>query len=274
MTIKEFAMLCNCNPQTLRYYDKLDLLKPAEVDSWTGYRHYRESQALDFIKIKNLQEADFSIREIKELLLKSDDEIYRAFERKIEEQLVKLEQIRKIQTTYLSEKQIMEAKIKELKEKVLESAAKYDPEEEFGISKEYYQKLIDNVNDLFEASIQSMDQMDMDFKDVDFNAADWEYEEIEEEQYLNPLESGNYVVVYEKHDWNRTKEALAELPKLDEVEYMFHIEVEKSKLGNMAFCNVILGYALEENKGKTLQLGCNCTESKDGKNHFWLLKAK
>lgn len=28
MTIKEFTKLCNCNPQTLRYYDKEDLLKP------------------------------------------------------------------------------------------------------------------------------------------------------------------------------------------------------------------------------------------------------
>lgn len=127
MTIKEFAMLCNCNPQTLRYYDKLDLLKPAKVDSWTGYRYYNESQALDFVKIKILQEADFSIKEIKELLLKSDEEIYRAFERKIKEQLAKVEQIRKIQSTYLSEKQTMEAKIREIKNKVMESAAKYDP---------------------------------------------------------------------------------------------------------------------------------------------------
>ena len=49
MTIKEFAKLCNCNPQTLRYYDKEDLLKPKMVDSWTGYRHYSEEQAIDFI---------------------------------------------------------------------------------------------------------------------------------------------------------------------------------------------------------------------------------
>ena len=28
MTIKEFSRLCGCNPQTLRYYDHVDLLKP------------------------------------------------------------------------------------------------------------------------------------------------------------------------------------------------------------------------------------------------------
>ena len=27
MTIKEFSRLCGCNPQTLRYYDHVDLLK-------------------------------------------------------------------------------------------------------------------------------------------------------------------------------------------------------------------------------------------------------
>ncbi len=25
MTIKQFALLCGCNPQTLRYYDHVDL---------------------------------------------------------------------------------------------------------------------------------------------------------------------------------------------------------------------------------------------------------
>lgn len=267
MTIKEFAMLCNCNPQTLRYYDKLDLLKPAKVDSWTGYRYYNESQALDFVKIKNLQEADFSIKEIKELLLKSDEEIYRAFERKIKEQLAKVEQIRKIQSTYLSEKQTMEAKIREIKNKVMESAAKYDPVEEFGISREYYQKLMGNVNDLFEKSIRNMGH-------VDFTDVDWEAAEHEEEQFQNPLESGEYVIVFEKHGWMKTKEVLEELPKIGDADYFFYFELEKSKMGNMAFCNVILGYALEENKGKKLNMGCNCTDSKDGENHFWLLKKK
>ena len=31
MTIKEFAGLCGCNPQTLRYYDSVGLLKPARA---------------------------------------------------------------------------------------------------------------------------------------------------------------------------------------------------------------------------------------------------
>ena len=72
MTIKEFAKLVNCNPQTLRYYDSVDLLKPAGVDKFSGYRHYDEEQALDFVKIRNLQTAGFTIVEIKELLGKGN----------------------------------------------------------------------------------------------------------------------------------------------------------------------------------------------------------
>ena len=54
MTIKEFAHICGCNPQTLRYYDQIDLLKPVKVDGWSGYRFYDEEQAYVFVKIKNL----------------------------------------------------------------------------------------------------------------------------------------------------------------------------------------------------------------------------
>lgn len=81
MTIKEFARLCGCNPQTLRYYDRVELLKPVKVDEWSGYRFYDEEQALTFIKIKNLQIAGFTIDEIKGLLDSDNDVIFEAFTR-------------------------------------------------------------------------------------------------------------------------------------------------------------------------------------------------
>ncbi|MBP3399831.1 MAG: MerR family transcriptional regulator [Erysipelotrichaceae bacterium] len=93
MTIKEFAKLCGCSTQTLRYYDRIHLLKPVKVDEWTGYRYYKKQQAIDFVKIKNLQLADFSIDEIKHLLRMSDIEIAQAFEDKITQQKEKLEKI-------------------------------------------------------------------------------------------------------------------------------------------------------------------------------------
>lgn len=274
MTIKEFAKLCNCNPQTLRYYDKEELLKPKEVDEWTGYRYYCEEQALDFVKIKNLQEADFSIKEIKELLLKSDEDIYQAFEKKIEEQVAKLKKIKKIQSTYLSEKQSMEAIIRDIQEKVMASALEYDPQEEFGITEEYYKKLIDKTNHIFEESIRNLQgkkNWEVNFSDA--KTSD-DKEVVEEEEYLNALENDAYEIIYEKHSWEKAKEVLRDLPKLEDGEYLLYFEIQKDKTGNMMFCNVNLGYVLDHNVGKSLKLGCNVTDSKDNQNHFWLLKAK
>ena len=108
ITIRGFAKLCGCNTQTLRYYDRIGLLTPAKVDEWTGYRYYEEEQALLFVKIKNLQQADFSIEEIKTLLPGDDDLLTAAFERKIREQQQKLERIREIQRSYLKEKMDMQ----------------------------------------------------------------------------------------------------------------------------------------------------------------------
>ena len=264
MTIKEFAKLCNCNPQTLRYYDKEDLLKPQTVDSWTGYRHYSEEQALDFVKIKNLQEADFSIKEIKELLTKSDEEIYQAFSEKILEQVAKLERIRKIQETYLSEKQNMETK-------VMAAAKEYDPLEEFGITQEYYDSLMTRISELFESSIKSMEDFGVDFSDVETSDG---VGIVEEKEYLTPLENDAYKVIFEKHGWEKTKEVLESLPKLESGGYMLYFEMKKSKIGNMAFLNVILGCVLDQNEGTSLKLNCNVTESKDNQNHFWLLQEK
>ena len=100
MIIKEFAKLCDCNPQTLRYYDSIDLLKPVNVDKYTGYRHYNVEQALQYLKIKKLQDAGFSIEEIKKLINASDDVIFDALNKKILEQESKLLEIKKIQNNF------------------------------------------------------------------------------------------------------------------------------------------------------------------------------
>ena len=103
MTIRQFASLCGCNPQTLRYYDRVGLLKPVQVDRWSGYRYYDEEQALAFVKIKNLQRAGFSIEEIRELLDRDNQAIFRAFEAKISEAEERLREMKEIQKSYQSE---------------------------------------------------------------------------------------------------------------------------------------------------------------------------
>ena len=136
MTIKEFAKLCECNPQTLRYYDSIDLLKPVDVDPWTGYRYYDEAQGETYVKIKNLQKAGFTIDEIRTLLDQDDRVIYDAFEKKVKEAEERLREIKLIRQSYQSEMSTIQSKIQEMKNRILSDAKKYDHVEEFGLSKE------------------------------------------------------------------------------------------------------------------------------------------
>ena len=135
MTIKQFTLLCGCNPQTLRYYDHVDLLKPVKVDQWSGYRYYDEDQAIVFVKIKNLQAAGFAIDEIRELLDKDTLAIYTALEAKVIEQEKRLQEIIKIQMSYKAEMDSMRKKLETIQEEVRKSMELYDPMEEFGVER-------------------------------------------------------------------------------------------------------------------------------------------
>ena len=66
--IGEFSYLCSMSIKTLRYYDKIGVLIPASVDELTGYRYYDIDQLEQAQKIKSLQEASFTLEEIKAIL--------------------------------------------------------------------------------------------------------------------------------------------------------------------------------------------------------------
>lgn len=72
--IGEFSHLCETTIKTLRHYDKINLLKPTKVDNFTGYRYYEEDQIKTLEKIKQLQYAGFSLKDIKDLLKETNKE--------------------------------------------------------------------------------------------------------------------------------------------------------------------------------------------------------
>ena len=84
MKIGEFAKICETRISVLRHYDKQDLLKPAYIDKFTGYRYYSQEQIAVFFRIKALKEAGFSLTEIKDLLcqLKDDADVLELFDKK------------------------------------------------------------------------------------------------------------------------------------------------------------------------------------------------
>ena len=67
MTIGEFSRFCQVTIKTLRYYDKLGLLVPNEVDKWSRYRYYDVSQMQQLNAILRLKDLGFTLEEIGDL---------------------------------------------------------------------------------------------------------------------------------------------------------------------------------------------------------------
>ena len=66
--IGDFARLCRVTVKTLRHYDQIGLLVPAEVDPFTGYRYYSLEQLPRMNRILALRDLGFSLDEIQTLL--------------------------------------------------------------------------------------------------------------------------------------------------------------------------------------------------------------
>ena len=261
MTIQAFSKLCGCNPQTLRYYDKVGLLKPDRVDRFTGYRYYDEDQALTFVKIKNLQQAGFSIDEIKPLLDGSDETVYRAFEGKIAEQQARLETMKEIQRSYRNEMTTMIETI----ENIRKDMAAFDPTAEFGIDQARYRAICARVDEMLSAALSENGVGDFVF----------ESETASPEPLPPVLRDPAYEIVYEKHGWQHVKDFFPEFARLEDgAEYQLVFALTPDKLNQTAFATTVLNLLLDENGGKKRTLGCDTTATRDGQNHFWLLKKR
>lgn len=62
--IGEFSKLTQVTIRMLRYYDEMGLLKPVEIDKWTGYRMYSVEQIPVLNKIVYLRDSGFNVAEI------------------------------------------------------------------------------------------------------------------------------------------------------------------------------------------------------------------
>lgn len=89
--IGDFSRLAKISVRMLRYYDELGLLKPAEVDRFTGYRFYTASQISRLNKIIRLKDMGFNVSELAAVLNETDDAVLLARlqskKRQIEEEI-------------------------------------------------------------------------------------------------------------------------------------------------------------------------------------------
>ena len=66
--IGDFSKLSRVSVKTLRFYDEMGLLKPVDVDRFTGYRYYEFDQLPRLYRILALKDLGFSLEEIGRLL--------------------------------------------------------------------------------------------------------------------------------------------------------------------------------------------------------------
>lgn len=66
--IGEFSKFCFVTVKTLRYYDKIGLLRPARVDETTGYRYYAAEQVSCLNRILALKDLGLSLEQIGSLV--------------------------------------------------------------------------------------------------------------------------------------------------------------------------------------------------------------
>ncbi len=66
--IGDFSKLSQVSVRTLRYYEEVGLLKPVEVDRFTGYRYYAIDQLPRLNRILVLKDLGFSLEQIAQML--------------------------------------------------------------------------------------------------------------------------------------------------------------------------------------------------------------
>jgi DNA-binding transcriptional MerR regulator len=66
-TVKQLSTIAGITPRTLRYYDRIDLLKPSRVGS-NGYRYYDEAALLELQQILLYRELELPLERIREIV--------------------------------------------------------------------------------------------------------------------------------------------------------------------------------------------------------------
>jgi DNA-binding transcriptional MerR regulator len=120
--IGEFSKLCQVTVKTLRHYEAIGLLVPAEIDEWTGYRYYDTSQLRRMSSILYMKRLSFSLEEIADIL---EDELEMPTEEMIRTKITQAsEEVRRLlwRKSELEKFEVMLHKRENVMEKVFEKS--------------------------------------------------------------------------------------------------------------------------------------------------------
>ncbi len=210
LSIGEMSKLHNISIKALRYYDQIDLFKPVEVDSKSGYRYYSVEQFETLNTITYLKQLGVPLKEIKKHADSNDIEEFlnilkrekiltdqrlkemEIISRKIDKRIHELEEARKINVIGQVEfKKMPRRKILTIDEKV-DSTKQI----EFGVRK------LANKYDIIESIMIGRVGMTIDAQDLiemDFPVFSSIYSVVDEETVdkdTEVIEEGIYATLY------------------------------------------------------------------------------
>ena len=253
LTVGNFAILCACGPRTLRYYDRVGLLKPAMVDQWTGYRYYEESQLRDYLRIRSLQGAGFTIGEIRALLHAPAADVRAALRRKQGELTEKQRRLTELQKSGFPEEETMDEKIEEAKKAMRDLCEKLSAEdlEGSGLEPTVLEPLKARLKDYWEDYFDGLSVLRLE----------------ERRQFTD--------TGWRREGWEKVGEALWDLPELEDGgSYQLEFSLKKPEHPvDMNYLGVMIGAVLLRNPGKKFRLGVEPVPIYTEENTIRLLKA-
>ena len=242
-----------------------------------------------FVKIKNLQQADFSIEEIRPLLEVDDDQLMEAFERKINEQTQKLERIRTIQRSYLKETMDMQKMVLTIADFV--EGRMDDPRlwNEFGLDNtketEINARVHEMLADWLTQCRNSSEEIAMSMNSDQIDTMKTVVEQLngEDPDALNASASdesntpeaqipADAKAVFERSGWDHVSEWIDEMPALgaDKQNFFLFRVNSDSPINDTVFPMLMLAVMAVRNNALQYGMYCNVGRSEDGLNHFTL----
>lgn len=233
--VKELADMAGVSVRTLHHYDKIDLLKPCEVNE-SGYRFYTLESLEKLQQILFFKELDFSLQDIKEILDQPNFNKKEALKdhKKLLEK--KLDRIQKMITTVDNTIEAMEGELK-MNEKEMFNGFN---EEEIESFKEEVKNKYGNT-EAYKESVK---------KTSNYNKKDWEeintdmnsiFNEIANKMDLGPDSKEVQELVERwrnhitKYHYNCTKEILGSLGQMYVYDERFKNNIDSIKEGLAEF---------------------------------------
>ena len=98
VTVKQLSEIAGVTPRTLRYYDKIGLLKPSRVGD-NGYRYYDDEALLRLQQILLYRELGIPLEDIKRIMGSPDFDVLSALESHREELRKRIARMERLVTT-------------------------------------------------------------------------------------------------------------------------------------------------------------------------------